>query len=251
MPVLAGQRIFTVAGTSYAWEDLVLAGCLWGDWPALEARARDGLACLARLDELDETTRRARRGGRRDGRRPSSDTRGTSWRPPTWRSWLDRRGLSVDGVARLTSVARSCSSAGPRTSTRSARSTSSTTTRSPRPWCAKPLCGGLSPGVWPSASPPGPPSTPAPPRRRLPPASPSTRRPRRVSRRPCPRTVLERSLARRAAGGASRAAGGALVGLESGVATVRRAGGARPTALRGLIAARRLDWVRLAPRRSS
>jgi len=54
MPVLAGQRIFTVAGTSYAWEDLVLAGCLWGDWPALEARTRDGLACLARLDELDE-----------------------------------------------------------------------------------------------------------------------------------------------------------------------------------------------------
>ena len=54
MPVLAGERIFTVAGTSYAWEDLVLAGCLWGDWAALEARVQAGLACLARLDDLEE-----------------------------------------------------------------------------------------------------------------------------------------------------------------------------------------------------
>ena len=30
MPALAGQRIFTVGGTSMAWEDLVLAGCLCG-----------------------------------------------------------------------------------------------------------------------------------------------------------------------------------------------------------------------------
>jgi len=65
MPVLAGQRIFTVAGTSYAWEDLVLAGCLWGDWPALEARARwPGLPGPARRAGRG----RARRGGRRDRR---------------------------------------------------------------------------------------------------------------------------------------------------------------------------------------
>src|SRR5262245_48847696 len=54
MPALAGQRIFTVGGTSLAWEDLVLAGCLWGDWVDLEARVRDGLACLARYEDLDE-----------------------------------------------------------------------------------------------------------------------------------------------------------------------------------------------------
>ena len=103
MPVLAGQRIFTVAGTSYAWEDLVLAGCLWGDWPALEARVRDGLACLARLDELDEDAPLPPGYGpprpapapppppshaspRRTSRPPppSSDTRGISWWPPTW-----------------------------------------------------------------------------------------------------------------------------------------------------------------------
>ena len=53
MPARAAAN-FTVAGTSYAWEDLVLAGCLWGDSPALEASVRDGLACLARLDDLDE-----------------------------------------------------------------------------------------------------------------------------------------------------------------------------------------------------
>jgi hypothetical protein len=105
MPVLAGQRIFTVAGTSYAWEDLVLAGCLWGDWPALEARARDGLACLARLDELDEDDGgRARRGGRRDGGdrvpvRPglvaASDLE--SWLDPV-DGWLDhvRRSLLLE-----------------------------------------------------------------------------------------------------------------------------------------------------------
>jgi hypothetical protein len=39
MPVLAGERIFTVAGTPYAWQDLVLAGCmlratLADRWPA-------------------------------------------------------------------------------------------------------------------------------------------------------------------------------------------------------------------------
>ncbi len=97
MPVLAGQQIFTVAGTSYAWEDLVLAGCLWGDWPALEARVRDGLACLARLDELDEDDEDALA-------EEDVETAATEFRyardlvaASDLESWLDRRGLSVDG----------------------------------------------------------------------------------------------------------------------------------------------------------
>src|SRR5688500_3793863 len=96
MPVLAGQRIFTVAGTSYAWEDLVLAGCLWGDWPALEARASEGLACLARLDELDEDDEDVLA-------EADVETAATEFRyardlvaASDLESWLDRRGLSVD-----------------------------------------------------------------------------------------------------------------------------------------------------------
>jgi hypothetical protein len=120
MPVLAGRRIFTVAGTSYAWEDLVLAGCLWGDWPALEARARDGLACLARLDELDEDDEDALA-------EEDVETAATEFRyardlvaASGLESWLDRVGRRWTGGS-TTSVARSCSSAGPRTSSRSAR----------------------------------------------------------------------------------------------------------------------------------
>jgi hypothetical protein len=54
MPTLAGRSLFTVGNRSYVWEDLVAAGCLWGDWPTLEARVRDGLICLAKQDDLDE-----------------------------------------------------------------------------------------------------------------------------------------------------------------------------------------------------
>jgi len=54
MASLAGRRILTVGETTYQWEDLVLCGHLWGDWPALRRRAAAGLACLARLDELEE-----------------------------------------------------------------------------------------------------------------------------------------------------------------------------------------------------
>ena len=54
MPTLAGRSLFTIGNRSYVWEDLVAAGCLWGDWAELEARVRDGLICLARLDDLDD-----------------------------------------------------------------------------------------------------------------------------------------------------------------------------------------------------
>jgi hypothetical protein len=97
MPALAGLRIFTVGGTSYAWEDVVAAGCLWGDWPALEARVRDGLACLARLDELDEDDE----GGLDEDEVEAAAAEFRYARDlvaaADLEAWLERRGLTVDG----------------------------------------------------------------------------------------------------------------------------------------------------------
>jgi hypothetical protein len=47
--VLAGRPLFTVAGRTYAWEDVLLAAELRGELDALERQTRQGLACLARL----------------------------------------------------------------------------------------------------------------------------------------------------------------------------------------------------------
>ena len=93
MATLSGSRIFTVGGTAYVWEDVVLAAHLWGDWTALEQRVRDGLACLARLDEDDE-----------DGLDEADvDAAGTEFRyardlvaAADLEAWLDGRGLTVD-----------------------------------------------------------------------------------------------------------------------------------------------------------
>ena len=97
MPALAGQRIFTVGGTSLAWEDVVLAGCLWGDWLDLETRVRDGLACMARYDELDEDDAEAVLGedvveATAAEFRYARDLVAAS----DLESWLERRGLTVD-----------------------------------------------------------------------------------------------------------------------------------------------------------
>src|SRR3989442_13262363 len=92
MATLSGSRIFTVGGTAYVWEDVVLAAHLWGDWTALEQQVRDGLACLARLDEDDE-----------DGLDEADvDAAGTEFRyardlvaAADLEAWLDGRGLTV------------------------------------------------------------------------------------------------------------------------------------------------------------
>jgi hypothetical protein len=97
MPVLAGERIFTVAGTPYAWEDLVLAGCLWGDWAALEARARDGLACLARLDDLDEDDEDAPDEDEVEAAAAEFRYARDLVAASDLEAWLERRGLDVDG----------------------------------------------------------------------------------------------------------------------------------------------------------
>jgi hypothetical protein len=53
MDGLFGQTVFTVGERTYAWEDVVLAAMWWGDWDRLEAQARQGLACAARLEAVD------------------------------------------------------------------------------------------------------------------------------------------------------------------------------------------------------
>ena len=97
MPALAGQRIFTVGGTSLAWEDVVLAGCLWGDWLDLETRVRDGLACLARYDELDEEDAEAAL-AERDVEATAAEFRYARdlVAASDLEAWLERRGLTVD-----------------------------------------------------------------------------------------------------------------------------------------------------------
>jgi hypothetical protein len=97
MPTLAGQRIFTVGAMSLAWEDLVLAGCLWGDWPELEARVRDGLACLARLDELDEDDEDAPAEEDVDAAAAEFRYARDLVAAADLEAWLERRGLTVDG----------------------------------------------------------------------------------------------------------------------------------------------------------
>lgn len=96
MQTLAGQRIFTIGQTTYVWEDILLAGVAWGDWAALEARARDGLLCLARLDDLDEDD---------DDALDEDDVEAASAEfryardliaAADLEAWLERRGLTVE-----------------------------------------------------------------------------------------------------------------------------------------------------------
>ena len=47
--VPADRSLFTVAGRTYAWEDVLLAADLRGDLGALERQTRQGLACVRRL----------------------------------------------------------------------------------------------------------------------------------------------------------------------------------------------------------
>jgi hypothetical protein len=97
MATLDGARIFTVGRTVYVWEDVVLAAHLWGDWSALEQRARDGLACLARLDDAEDE-------GEDDLDEDEVEAAGTEFRyqrdliaAADLEAWLEARGLTVDG----------------------------------------------------------------------------------------------------------------------------------------------------------
>ncbi len=51
MDALFDKVVFSVGRKEYRWGDVVAAARLWGDWVRLRDRAREGIACLARLDE--------------------------------------------------------------------------------------------------------------------------------------------------------------------------------------------------------
>ncbi|MFN2398990.1 MAG: hypothetical protein ABR543_10195 [Gemmatimonadaceae bacterium] len=38
--------VFTVGSEEYCWDDVLLAGMYWGDWPTLESEVREGAACV-------------------------------------------------------------------------------------------------------------------------------------------------------------------------------------------------------------
>jgi hypothetical protein len=92
MKRLAGRKVFTVGKREYRWEDVVLAGRLWGDLAALERRTREGIACLKHLEKL--------------GREPlevEADEAADAWRyerdllsADEMQSWLDERGLDME-----------------------------------------------------------------------------------------------------------------------------------------------------------
>lgn len=97
MPTLFGEPIFTVDRATYGWDDIVLAAQGWGEWTALERRVRDGLACLARLGEMDEADE-----GALD--EADVDAAATEFRyardlvaAADLEAWLDRRGITIDG----------------------------------------------------------------------------------------------------------------------------------------------------------
>ena len=46
--------MFSVGATTYVWEDVILAAILWGDLAGLEHEVRDGLACLHRLEDIED-----------------------------------------------------------------------------------------------------------------------------------------------------------------------------------------------------
>ena len=88
---LAGRSLFTVAGRTYAWEDVLLAAELRGELDALERQTRQGLACLRRLaaetgEAPAEAVRAAATVFRYDRNLLAAEE---------LEAWLDGRGLTV------------------------------------------------------------------------------------------------------------------------------------------------------------
>jgi hypothetical protein len=89
--VLAGRSLFTVAGRTYAWEDVLLAAELRGELAALERQTRQGLACVERLaaeagEPPTEAVRAAATVFRYDRNLLAAEE---------LEGWLDTRGLTV------------------------------------------------------------------------------------------------------------------------------------------------------------
>src|SRR5437867_2794708 len=89
----ADEVIFTVDRMAYVWEDVVIAGHVWGDWTTLEQRVRDGLACLARLDDVDDDAL-----GEADVDAAACDFRYARdlVAASDLEAWLERRGVTID-----------------------------------------------------------------------------------------------------------------------------------------------------------
>lgn len=51
--LLTGEPVFVTGGRTYFWEDVILAGAIWGDWARLERELRLGIALLARVAAED------------------------------------------------------------------------------------------------------------------------------------------------------------------------------------------------------
>jgi hypothetical protein len=54
MKEFLGEVVFSVAGTTYLWEDVFVAAELWGDWGRLRRQVREELACLSQASEEDD-----------------------------------------------------------------------------------------------------------------------------------------------------------------------------------------------------
>ena len=54
MPAISERRIFSVGESVYTWEDVVLAAALWGEWDDLRREVQGGLACLKRLEDVED-----------------------------------------------------------------------------------------------------------------------------------------------------------------------------------------------------
>lgn len=83
---------FTVGGEPYRWEDLILAAVLWGDWPDLEHRTREGIACLRQADQAGERLPAERVDEAAKAFRYDRDLISGE----DTRAWLSRRGLTPE-----------------------------------------------------------------------------------------------------------------------------------------------------------
>lgn len=52
--MLADEIVFSMDGEPYRWRDVIVAAIRWGDWRAVERRARHGAACVAHAEETGD-----------------------------------------------------------------------------------------------------------------------------------------------------------------------------------------------------
>lgn len=92
MQRLAGRAVFTVGRRKYRWEDVVLAGHLWGDVARLEHRTREAIACHKRLDDGGEALTEAEVEGAAEEWRYERDLLSAD----DLLEWLTARGIDMD-----------------------------------------------------------------------------------------------------------------------------------------------------------